>query len=44
MSGCKIAGDARGKLEQETKENVVTPENFLSESESKKRLGKKKEE
>ena len=32
--GGKIAGDARGKLEEETGEKVVTPENFLTEPES----------
>jgi len=42
--GGRIAGDARKKLEKETGEHVVTPENYLSETESKKRLkGKKKE-
>lgn len=36
--GGKIAGDARGKLEIETGEKVATPENYLVEPESKKRL------
>lgn len=39
--GGKIAGDAREKLEIETGEKVATPENFLDEPESKKRLGRK---
>jgi hypothetical protein len=36
--GGRIAGEAREKLEGETGERVVTPENFLTEPESKKRL------
>ena len=36
--GGKIAGDARGKLEVETGENVSNRENYLSEPEKKKRL------
>lgn len=36
--GGKIAGDARGKLEVETGENVSSRENYLSEPEKKKRL------
>ncbi len=36
--GGKIAGEAREKLEVETGEHVATPENYLTESESKKRL------
>lgn len=36
--GGKIAGDAREKLEIETGEKVATPENYLIEPESKKRL------
>ena len=36
--GGRIAGDAREKLETETKRKVVTPENYLIEPESKKRL------
>jgi hypothetical protein len=36
--GGKIAGDARGKLELETGDKVVTPDNYLDEPESKKRL------
>lgn len=40
--GGKIAGDARQKLEQETGEKVVTPENYLTEPESRKRLTRKK--
>ncbi len=42
--GGKIAGDARKKLEQETGEKVVSPENYLTEPESRKRLTRKKEE
>ncbi|MCG8338712.1 MAG: Bro-N domain-containing protein [Proteobacteria bacterium] len=38
QKGGKIAGDARENLEQETGENVVSEENYLSESESRKRL------
>jgi len=37
--GGRIAGEAREKLEVETGERVVTPENFLVEPESRKRLG-----
>jgi len=37
-----IAGEAREKLEVETGENVVTPENYLTEPESKKRLDRLK--
>jgi hypothetical protein len=36
--GGRIAGGAREKLEVETGERVVTPDNFLTEPESKKRL------
>jgi hypothetical protein len=36
--GGRIAGEAREKLEVETGERVVTPENYLTEPESKKRL------
>lgn len=36
--GGRIAGEAREKLELETGEKVVTPENFLEEPEAKKRL------
>ncbi|MBS3175823.1 phage antirepressor protein [Candidatus Woesearchaeota archaeon] len=35
--GGKIAGDARRKLEVESNENVVTPENYLDEPEAQKR-------
>jgi len=42
--GGKIAGDARKKLEQETGEKVVSPENYLTEPESRKRLARKKDE
>jgi len=37
--GGRIAGEAREKLEVETGGRVVTPENFLVEPESRKRLG-----
>jgi len=40
--GGRIAGEAREKLEVETGERVVTPENFLIEPESRKRLKGKK--
>lgn len=40
--GGRIAGEAREKLEVETGERVVTPENFLVEPESRKRLKGKK--
>ncbi|RPH50125.1 MAG: phage antirepressor protein [Desulfobacteraceae bacterium] len=41
--GGRIAGEAREKLEIETKRKVVTPENYLLEPESRKRLkGKNK--
>lgn len=36
--GGKIAGGARERLENETGDRVVTPENYLTEPESKKRL------
>lgn len=36
--GGKIAGDAREKLEIESGDKVVTPENYLTEPESRKRL------
>lgn len=41
--GGKIAGDARGKLELVTGRNIVSPENYLREAESKKMLRAKKE-
>lgn len=40
--GGRIAGEAREKLEEETGEKVVTPENYLIESEGRKRLAAKK--
>lgn len=40
--GGRIAGEAREKLEVETGERVATPENFLVEPESRKRLKGKK--
>lgn len=36
--GGKISGDARKKLEKETGETVVSPENYLTEPEGRKRL------
>jgi hypothetical protein len=39
--GGKISGDARIKLEKETGEKVVSPENYLTEPESRKRLKRK---
>ena len=39
--GGKIAGDARDKLEKETKRMVVSKDNYLTQSERKKRLEKK---
>jgi len=39
--GGRIAGDARQKLEQETGGKVVSPENYLTEPEGRKRLRKK---
>ncbi|MEA3342200.1 MAG: Bro-N domain-containing protein, partial [Chloroflexota bacterium] len=39
--GGKIAGDARKKLENETGDKVVRPENYLTEPESRKRLSSK---
>jgi len=41
--GGRIAGEAREKLEVETGNKVVTPENYLIEPESRKRLKGKKE-
>jgi hypothetical protein len=38
QKGGKIAGDAREKLEAETGAKVVSPENYLAEPESRKRL------
>jgi hypothetical protein len=40
--GGRIAGEAREKLENETGNKVVTPENYLTEPESGKRLRGKK--
>ena len=40
--GGNIAGDARKKLEQETDEKVVTPENYIEQPEHVKRLAHKK--
>jgi len=40
--GGRIAGEAREKLEEETGEKVVTPENYLAEPEGRKRLAAKK--
>ena len=37
QKGGKIAGDAREKLELESEERVVTPENYLKEPELQKR-------
>ena len=37
QKGGKIAGDARFALEQQTKQNVVTSENYLEEPEKVKR-------
>jgi hypothetical protein len=39
--GGRIAGEAREKLEKETKRKVITPENYLAEPESGKRLKSK---
>ncbi len=39
--GGRIAGGAKEKLELETGEKVVTPENYLTEPESRKRLARK---
>ena len=39
--GGRIAGDARVKLEKETKKKVVSSENYLIEPESKKRLARR---
>jgi hypothetical protein len=41
--GGKISGGARKKLEKETGEKVVSPENYLTEPESRKRLTRKKQ-
>jgi hypothetical protein len=41
-TGGRIAGEARENLEHETGEKVVTPENYLTEPESRKRLTRKK--
>jgi len=40
--GGRIAGEAREKLEVETGEQVVSPENFLAEPEHNKRLTREK--
>ncbi|MEK6939470.1 MAG: Bro-N domain-containing protein [Nanoarchaeota archaeon] len=37
QKGGKIAGDARKKLELESNESIITPENYLQESENQKR-------
>lgn len=39
--GGRISGDARKKLEKETKKKVVSSENYLTEPESRKRLERK---
>jgi len=39
--GGKISGDARQKLEKETGDKVVSPENYLTEPESRRRLNQK---
>ena len=39
--GGKIAGNARAELEFESKEKVVTPDNYLEVPEKVKRLGRK---
>jgi hypothetical protein len=39
--GGRIAGEAREKLEVETGEKVSTPENFLTEPESRKLMTRK---
>ena len=39
--GGRISGQAREKLEEETGESVVTPENYLLEPENRKRLSSK---
>jgi len=41
--GEKIAGDAREKLEVETKANVISSGNYLTEPEGRKRLNKNSE-
>jgi len=43
--GGRISGEAREKLESETGDNVVSPENYLTEPESRRRIakGRKKE-
>ncbi|MDP2599628.1 MAG: hypothetical protein Q8P84_02700 [Deltaproteobacteria bacterium] len=38
QKGGRIAGEAREKLEQETGKKIVTPENYLTEPENRKRL------
>jgi hypothetical protein len=43
VKGGGIAGDARKKLEQETGEKVVTPENYLEQAGRAKRVTRKKE-
>ncbi|MBE0524106.1 MAG: phage antirepressor protein, partial [Methanosarcinales archaeon] len=40
-AGGTIAKNARLELEQKTKQNVITGENYLEEPEKKKRLGMK---
>jgi hypothetical protein len=40
--GGKIAKDARKALEQKTGKNVITNENFLKQSNPKKKINKKK--
>ncbi|MCK4729945.1 MAG: Bro-N domain-containing protein [Candidatus Aenigmarchaeota archaeon] len=42
--GGRIAGNARKELEVESKEKIVTSDNYLEESEKIKRLGKKRAE
>ena len=42
QSGGRIAGDARSNLEAETGRSVQSRENYLTEPEKRKRLGRKR--
>ncbi len=43
QKGGRIAGNARKELEAESKEKIVTRDNYLEEPERVKRLGKKRD-
>lgn len=44
QKGGEVAGTARKDLERKTRKKVVSPENYLTKPESRKRLSNKKKE